>query len=116
MSGKADKTSLPVASWGNITLNASVLTQATAQYQKYGNICITGIQGYVNAPNEWTDYKLGSGLPKAKYGFAPSGVFQTQDNQKAYAAYVGQDGGLYIRSENAPINGWMRGQVTYICQ
>lgn len=105
---------LPAASWGNVTVNTNVVSNGAIQYQKYGNICIVYFAGNVSTTNVWTDYKLASRLPPVKYGYIPMGIFQHQDTQKAYIATVAQEE-LYIRTENEPPSGWMRGSITYIC-
>ncbi len=105
---------LPAASWGNVTVNTNVVSNGAIQYQKYGNICIVYFAGNVSTTNVWTDYKLASRLPPVKYGYIPMGIFQHQDTQKAYIATVAQEE-LYIRTENEPPSGWMRGSITYVC-
>ena len=105
---------LPAASWGNVTVNTDVVSNGAIQYQKYGNICIVYFAGNVSTTNVWTDYKLASRLPPVKYGYIPMGIFQHQDTQKAYIATVAQEE-LYIRTENEPPSGWMRGSITYVC-
>ena len=105
---------LPAASWGNVTVNTDVVSNGAIQYQKYGNICIVYFAGNVSTTDSWADYKLASGLPALKYGYIPMGIFQHQDSQRAYIATVAQ-GELYIRTENEPPSGWMRGSITYVC-
>ena len=105
---------LPAASWGNVTVNTNVVSNGAIQYQKYGNICIVYFARNVSTTNVWTDYKLASRLPPVKYGYIPMGIFQHQDTQKAYIATVAQEE-LYIRTENEPPSGWMRGSITYVC-
>lgn len=105
---------LPAASWGNATVNTNVVSNGAIQYQKYGNICIVYFAGNVSTTNVWTVYKLASRLPPVKYGYIPMGIFQHQDTQKAYIATVAQEE-LYIRTENEPPSGWMRGSITYVC-
>ena len=106
---------LPTTSWGNVTVNTDIVSNATIQYQKYGNICILYFAGNVSTTDMWTDYKLASGFPLVKYGYIPMGIFQHQDTQKAYITTVNQTGELYLRTENTPPSGWMRGSITYIC-
>lgn len=107
---------LPTASWGVPGEVAENTGNVQHQYQRYGDICTYIFTGKVYAPNEWSDYKIATGLPPSKFAYSPMGIFQSQSTQKAYIVIVNSSGELYLRSENAPIDSdWMRGSITYVC-